>query len=291
MKDIFDLFKAQQHKLEEMPSAAAWQKLEKRLDDHKKKPVRLLIARRWAIAASILVMLSFASLFSTRLMPSKARFANFEPLIIESVSSYDVITLQRKYALGSIEEGKASKKLLAAMNYFYNELPEKTLVEDTIKRQEKKSIAPTPIDFDWLLGEWRGNTSAGASIEKWEQSNPNTFLGEGYLVKGKDTILVERMKLLRQGDSWYYALQLDRHFEAATYRLETASQNQMVFRSKENIFPKQVILQRNNEESFSTILLSSGTIELSTSRLDFLMQRNVLFSNRAIRNLYRERSI
>ena len=62
-KDMEDFFRNRQDELNEMPSRAAWRKLERRLDKHQKRN-RLSYSRSFAMVAAVLLLVVFAFLFS-----------------------------------------------------------------------------------------------------------------------------------------------------------------------------------------------------------------------------------
>ncbi|MEN0049164.1 MAG: DUF6265 family protein [Bacteroidota bacterium] len=308
-KDIFNSFREKAKHLEEMPSDQAWQRLEARLKEQRQPAkVRRLLARRWVVAASLLVVLSVLSVLSTFLVQEKASFAEVAESASETLASkelgedalvmtdaipYNVAQLNRTYATARIEEGNAGTKLRAAINYFYNDEPAEnteaeSLSESSIQPESKMDVTPI-IDtivqsFDWLLGVWKGNVEEGTSVEKW-QKGKDAFYGTGYVVQDTDTIFMERMKLVQKGEDWYYVLQLDAYSNSLAYKLAYYAEDQAIFTNREGKFPKQVILRRNTENEFSTQLVSSNGISLSPRELDFLTKRNVLLVDKAVRNL------
>jgi len=300
-KNIFDSFRENAKHLEETPSDRAWQRLEARLQEQQQPAkMRTLMTRRWAIAASLLVVLSVLSVLSTFLVQSKTSFAEAvmstkemgeEQLVMIDAIPYNVAQLNKNYATASIEEGNTSTKLKAAINYFYDEKRSTNTTDqsDSLLKSETKSTTTPILDtiiqsFDWLLGVWKGNVEGGTSVEKW-QKDRNTLYGTGYVVQNADTTFMERMKLVQKGEDWYYVLQLDAYSNSLAYKLAYYSDNQAIFTNKEGKFPKQVVLRRNAENEFSTQLVASDGISLSPRELDFLTKRNVLLVDKTVRNL------
>ncbi|MEM8525150.1 MAG: DUF6265 family protein [Bacteroidota bacterium] len=301
-RDIFDSFREQAQHLEKNPSSEAWQRLEARLKEQRPTAkVRKLVARRWAVAASLLAVLSVLSVLSTFLVQQNDTFAEVEmtkdisddQLVMTDAVPYNVAQLNRTYATARIEEGSAGTKLRAAINYFYNDEPinhqqlEEVASSNLEKaREETTSLVDTIAQsFDWLLGVWKGNIENGTSVEQW-QKGKNALYGTGYVVQNTDTVFMERMKLVQRGTDWYYVLQLDAYSNSLAYKLAYQTDNQAIFTNKEGKFPKQIILKRNADNEFSTQLIASSQgISLSPRQLDFLMKRNVLLVDKAVRNL------
>jgi len=302
MKNIFNQFRDKSKALEQKPSDDAWLRLEQRLQAHQKPKARVLFFRRWAVAASLLAILSVGSVLSTVLLQQKDRFAEAditslseEELTLTDVPTYDVYSLRSNYSKASIEEGKSTKKLVAAVNYFYNETTDNQIdtaspskgKSDAVESVERTVIDTLAQGFNWLVGNWKGKTEEGNSIEQWIKSD-DVFYGTGYLVKETDTIFMERMKLVKRGKDWYYVLQLDPYSNSSTYKLEYFSPDKMIFSNRTRQFPAQIMLQKNEEDGFSTHLIARNHIELSSTQLDFLTKRNVLLLNKAVRNLVRQ---
>ncbi len=134
-KDIFDLFKANQHKLNESPSRQAWERLESRLDQHKDRN-RVSIYRILSMAAAVIVLVAFVSVISFVFTP-KAENAMAVETVSESFTTEELKVLtvstesinqlaayQRKYnnhPASPIQEGKANKKLIARLNVHRDE--------------------------------------------------------------------------------------------------------------------------------------------------------------------------
>ena len=136
-KDIFDLFRENQHKLDERPSADVWDRLEQKLDDT--KPAKRIIPRGYRqliMAASILLLVGMVSFFSIFLQQKKHSFSQanktaiqspvpkqFEDLIYTDANDglYKMVAYQRKLNTNPrnvIQEGAPHKKLIAQRNAF-----------------------------------------------------------------------------------------------------------------------------------------------------------------------------
>lgn len=128
-KDIFDLFKDNEHKLNQEPSPKAWSRIERRIQGPKP------IARRrkmhtsssfLSIAASLALVIGLISVISIMVGNKKQERAiamNYEPFVIEAldVSTADVeiekhtrqTQQQDLKPLKPINEGRAEQKLVA----------------------------------------------------------------------------------------------------------------------------------------------------------------------------------
>ena len=129
-KDIFDLFKDNQHKLNESPPRKAWDRLESRLDQHKGRN-QTSIVRILSMAAAIVVLVVSVSVISFWLKSTNWQTADAEQALphftteelrvvnVSNGTEDQIATYQRKYdhhLSSPIQEGKANKKLIARMD-------------------------------------------------------------------------------------------------------------------------------------------------------------------------------
>jgi len=129
-KDIFDLIKNNQHKLNEAPSDRTWRRLEQRLDYKTQlRPRSLFRSMSWAAAiAAIAVMAVVISLVFTKTASKEETMAMAEkepmPKVLEELPNYAELTTEaarmeafrRKYEnrlSNPIAEGEGNKRLVA----------------------------------------------------------------------------------------------------------------------------------------------------------------------------------
>jgi Domain of unknown function (DUF6265) len=153
-KDIFDLFRDNQHKLNERPSHQAWERLESRLDERKNRS-RTSIYRILSMAAAVLVLVVFVSVISFVLntkadrmttneyMPKLFETEELKVLTVSSENDYQIATYQKKYnnhLSSPIMEGKANKKLIARMDMQRRNGNLNTFLEKN-RREKEHSLA------------------------------------------------------------------------------------------------------------------------------------------------------
>ncbi len=129
-KDISDLFRDNQHKLNESPSRQAWERLESRLDNHKDRN-RTSIYRILSMAAAVVVLVVFASVITFVLntnekpmalnesMSDSFKIEELKVLTTSNENHNQIAVYKRKYnnhLSNPIMEGKANKKLIAKMD-------------------------------------------------------------------------------------------------------------------------------------------------------------------------------
>ena len=125
-KDIFDLFRENEHKLSQRPSSRAWERLESRMDARKSRH-QVSSYRTIAWAACIVALLSVTLVMSTYIKSNTAdSLAMAEPMILEDISQYSVdsntalkaVEYSQNYDKlnnSAIIEGSTDKKLKAVI--------------------------------------------------------------------------------------------------------------------------------------------------------------------------------
>ncbi len=126
-KDIFDLFRESEHKLNPKPSEEAWERLESRLDQHKKRSLRS-IYRMLSIAAAVVILVASVSVIGFFLNPGAGDQSTFnltsagfsiEELQVETTPKENlnqIAAYHKKFAnlrTNLIHEGNVNKKLVA----------------------------------------------------------------------------------------------------------------------------------------------------------------------------------
>ena len=115
---LFDLFRDNEHKLHEYPSADAWRRLEQRLDAHRRRR-RIAVYRPIAMAATVILLVGMVALFtwvSHTLDQEKSRtnayFVLLEDLPPGEGSSFYAqnLALREKYDEAEFEEGDSQKR-------------------------------------------------------------------------------------------------------------------------------------------------------------------------------------
>lgn len=111
-----NLFRNNQHKLNERPSARTWERLESRLDDHRRRG-RVTMIRQWSMAAAVLLLFGIVGLLGTLnfnqndnapIADSQIEYLNVSP---SEQSVEQLIDYQNKlYAVKTVSVAKARGK-------------------------------------------------------------------------------------------------------------------------------------------------------------------------------------
>lgn len=123
--DIFDLFRQQQHKLNERPSPHVWRRLEDRLG-HRQQARHHSMLRQWSLAAAVVILTGLVWLITwsiDRPAPATPLASNHygQPIALEDIEpgEGDALMLQKvsltreEYRSGGIEEGGQDNRVVA----------------------------------------------------------------------------------------------------------------------------------------------------------------------------------
>ena len=121
-KELFDLFRENEHKLEERPSSDAWRRLEARLDDRKRRRQSNTFRQMLSVAAVLLLLITVGLAISIQQQDNTSQLTA-SVQVLEDLSTYEesseqplkVMEFTRKHIsrlANPIEEGSVEKKLL-----------------------------------------------------------------------------------------------------------------------------------------------------------------------------------
>ena len=57
---------------------------------------------------------------------------------------------------------------------------------------------------DWLLGLWKNETKKGVIFESWSKEGEQEYKGVSFIVKDRDTTILETIQLLQEDNEMYY---------------------------------------------------------------------------------------
>lgn len=146
--------------------------------------------------------------------------------------------------------------------------------------------------LSWMIGVWEEQLPTGRSVEQWTQQSPQQLAGQGWLIRGDDTVFTEQMAIRSIGKDVYYYQNLQAAGGPDSFSLSGKKGTQWIFENEANT--SRFILTQSGRKRFSAELKT----ELSSERYDsmknispavnqYLNQRNALMENRAVRNLNR----
>lgn len=183
MKDdqkLFDLFRNNEHKLHEYPSADAWLRLEKKLEAHRRRR-RISLFRPIAMAAGVLLVIGMAFALgwvshSLTQTPDSGMASLSDLPPSQGADPYaQVLSIRKQYDSVQVEEGSGQK------HFRVNQPP---AVEDNA--------------FGWIVGQWQ----QGDVYQEWTRIDAQTFRGVSFQMSGQQRTQVKEMELRQENGVW-----------------------------------------------------------------------------------------
>lgn len=125
----------------------------------------------------------------------------------------------------------------------------------------------------WLIGTWENKTPKGSIYETWSKISNNEFSGKSYIVKEKDTIVFENIRLVQEQGGLFYIPTVKNQNDGLPVRfaLKTISETQLVFENPQHDFPQ--IISYTKIISDSLVAEISGTKNGQERKQAFSMKR------------------
>jgi hypothetical protein len=125
----------------------------------------------------------------------------------------------------------------------------------------------------WLLGSWETATKKGTVLETWEKLNDKEFAGKSYAVKGSDTLVFERVRLVEtEGTLFYIPTVHDQNDgKPVSFRSRSVSPAEMIFENPAHDFPQQITYRQISGDSLQAVV--SGTVKGKLKSQTYNMRR------------------
>jgi hypothetical protein len=122
----------------------------------------------------------------------------------------------------------------------------------------------------WLVGEWnRTNVKDDASgLEKWITNSEKELQGWGITMKGRDTVLIEKTKLIAKDDAIYYVADVPGNKELVYFKLTQVTDHSFSCENLQHDFPKKIVYI--NEGS-----ILKATISGNGKSINYLFERKL----------------
>ena len=130
----------------------------------------------------------------------------------------------------------------------------------------------TEKDFNklsWLEGSWkRTNTKQGRTAsESWKKGKGNEWIGVGISLKEKDTVFVEKLRILVKDNSIYYVADVPENKAPVYFKFIELTNDGFVCENPDHDFPKRISYKK---EGNNLKAITSG----DGKSIDFLFVRN-----------------
>ena len=105
-----------------------------------------------------------------------------------------------------------------------------------------------PAEMGWLKGHWSGDLGGLTIVEQWEAGKAGSLEGKGFVIAGKDTVVVERMRINSIGEKLFFLAQINDNPAVAFTLVEINEKGEWVFENKEHDDPQRVIYSQNTSK-------------------------------------------
>jgi Domain of unknown function (DUF6265) len=135
--------------------------------------------------------------------------------------------------------------------------------------QQKNEIK----NAEWLIGTWENKTQRGSIFETWTKTSEVELSGKSYILKEKDTMVFETIRLLQEQDSLSYIPKVKNQNGDLPVRFnaKTISGTELVFENQQHDFPQIISYTKVNADSL--IAEISGTKNGKERKQTFPMKR------------------
>jgi hypothetical protein len=284
-KDIFDLFRDNQHKLHQSPSPRTWRRLERRLDTRRDNHRTYHVFQSFGMVAAILLIAVFTFLMTVgfgeqrnRLFAfnnKKANSPQLEQLTYSDVS-YPSASVSADLVMVAQHAQEQRKRVISEGTAWQKLVPKG---QNTVKKESYLH------QFSWLRGKWQSVSTDGqlAILEEWSPQGDQLMVGTAR----KDGKVIERMRLDDSRDRLSFISDFGTGKEVR-YTLKTLNQREAIFENLQAGFPEQIVLLKASPSRL-TVIYRNAALEANgnTDRLRALQQRHQLSSQQAVRYLSR----
>ncbi len=126
---------------------------------------------------------------------------------------------------------------------------------------------------EWLVGTWENKTQNGSIYETWAKQSEVELAGKSYMLKEKDTIVFETIRLLQENNNLFYIPKVKNQNDnlPVQFTAKTVSDKELVFENLSHDFPQVISYSKINADSLVAEI--SGTKNGKERKQKFPMRR------------------
>ncbi len=124
-----------------------------------------------------------------------------------------------------------------------------------------------------LEGTWKMNTKRGAICEEWKKMDKNYLQNKGYMIKGTDTIVTERVALTKTTEGIFYTSTVEdqNNKQPIAFKMTRTENNMFVFENPQHDFPRRIVYELVTADSLHAYI--DDGIDGSKKRQDFYYKK------------------
>jgi len=126
---------------------------------------------------------------------------------------------------------------------------------------------------EWLIGTWENKTPRGSMYESWAKISDDELSGKSYMLKEKDTVVFETIRLVQEQNSLFYIPNVKNQNGGLPVRFatKTVSDMELVFENPQHDFPQIISYTKISKDSLVAEI--SGIINGKERKQTFPMIR------------------
>lgn len=115
----------------------------------------------------------------------------------------------------------------------------------------------------WLAGTWNRTNAKAGRLEKesWSLASATELNGSGFMIRGNDTLVVEKLKILVKDNSIFYAADVKGNNGIVYFKLTSLDSNGFSCENPEHDFPKKIVYLRQGRQLKATISGNGKSID------------------------------
>lgn len=104
---------------------------------------------------------------------------------------------------------------------------------------------------EWLVGTWENKTSRGSLYENWSKLHENELAGKSYMIRDKDTMVFETIRLLQEKNTLFYipTVKNQNDDQPVRFALKNMTDSLLVFENPEHDFPQVITYRKVRADS------------------------------------------
>jgi hypothetical protein len=108
-------------------------------------------------------------------------------------------------------------------------------------------------NIEWLVGTWENKTTQGSMYETWKKVSRNELSGKSYILRDKDTVVLENVQLIKKKKILTYVptVQGQNNNQPVSFPLKSRSEDKVVVENKSHDFPQIISYTRVSKDSLA----------------------------------------
>lgn len=114
--------------------------------------------------------------------------------------------------------------------------------------------AQSQQNFKWLIGSWKNENPRPDTMSKeiWSKQSDGSLIGLGITMKGKDTVFVERLRIIVKNDKFYFVAEVSQNKEPTFFEITQQDDAGFTAENPAHDFPKKIVYRKEGDLLIAT---------------------------------------